>query len=264
MEVNTYEKLDVFIDRWIAGTIDLLIIESDAGFGKTCLIKDKLKGNQHLLVNSHTTPLMNYKQLYENKDKLIWFDDVYYLLLNKLNIALLKQVCDTTETKKLCYHTTSELIGDIPLEFTTSSKVLISCNCIEGNNPHLKAVKDRGFHILFKPTRTELLQKIREVSLNYPLLEEGEKEQVLSLIEYNSKFIRNLSLRTLIKGFQLFQFYKMKGIEWREDFLKELAISEKMVSLNQLLVKFDNDTDRLKEWNWSRQCYYTYKKMVEV
>jgi hypothetical protein len=264
MEVTTYTKLETFIDRWIAGTIDLLIIESKAGMGKSHLIKDKLKNSEHLAINSHITPLMNYKQMYEHRHQKIWFDDVYYLLLNKLNIALLKQICETTETKRLCYHTTSELIGDVPEEFTTSSKVLITCNCIEGSNPHLKAVKDRGFHIEFNPTRQEIISRLQEVSQNYPLLEDKEKEEVLNIIEANSKYIKDLSLRTLVKGFQLFQYYKQKGVDWQEDFLKMLGLSDKMVRMNELLVKYDNDNDRLTEWEWSRQTFYTYKRLAEV
>ena len=264
MEVNNYEKLEVFIDRWISGTIDLLIVESKAGLGKTELVKSKLREVKHLSVNSHTTPLANYKQLYANKDSLVWFDDVYYLLLNRLNLAMMKQLCETSDTKKLCYSTTSELIEDTPQEFNTTSKVLITCNSIEGNNPHLKAVKDRGFHLVFKPTRKEIICKMQEIALAYPLLEDKEKQEVLSIVEYNSNNIKELSLRHLVKGFQLYRYYKLKRINWREDFLKELGLNEKMVTMNKLLVKYDSDKDRLKEWHWSRQSFYNYKKEIEV
>ena len=264
MEVETYEKLEIFIDRWIAGTIDLLIIQSEPGLGKSHLIKEKLKQAEHLAVNSHVTPLANYKQLYTNKNKLVWFDDVYYIFLNKLNITLLKQLCETTEVKKVCYHTTSELIGEVPQEFTTTSKVLISCNEIEGNNPHLKAVKDRGFCITFIPTRKELLQKMREVAINHHLLEDSEKQEVLNLIEYNHKNIKNLTLRDFVKGCQLYQYYKLKGIDWKQDFLNMLGLKEKLVKMNELLVKHENDKERLTEWKWSRQTFYCYKKLAET
>jgi len=264
MEINTYVKLETFIDRWISGTIDLLIVESSAGLGKTYTIKEKLKQKEHLAINSHTTPLSNYKNLFRNKDKLVWFDDVYFLLLNKLNLSILKQLCETSDVKKLSYHTTSELIEDVPEEFTTTSKVCISCNAIEGSNPHLKAVRDRGFHIKFIPTRKELLNKMQEVSLNYPLLEDKEKEEVLNIVESNIRNIKNLSLRTLVKGFQLYSFFRLKKIDWKEDFLKELGLNDKMVSLNELMIKYDSDKDRLKFWSWSRQAFYNYKKLIEV
>ena len=263
MEIDTYEKLSIFIDRWVTGTIDLLIIESEAGLGKSCLIKGKLKEKKHLAINNHITPLMNYKQLYENRDRLVWFDDVYYLLLNKLNVALLKQVCETSEIKKLCYYTTSELMGETPKAFTTSSKVLISCNSIEGNSPHIKAIKDRGFHLVFKPSRVEILHKMQEIVDSYPYLEIDEKQAIFEVIRENSKFVKEISLRTLIKGFQLYNYYKSKGIDWKEDFLKELHISEKMIKISLLMEKYDNDLERLKEWGWSRQTFYIYKGLVE-
>jgi hypothetical protein len=264
MEINNYQKLELFIDRWLEGHIDLLIIESAPGLGKSHFVKSKLKQLKHISINNHTTPLANYKQLYHNRDKAIWFDDVYYLLLNKLNIAILKQLCETTNQKRLSYYTTSELIGDVPSEFFTTSKVIITCNAVEGNNPHLKAIKDRAFYIKFNPTKKEIISKLQEVTNNYPFLEQNEKEEVLNLIEYNSKCIKDLSLRTLIKGFQLYQSFKTKGIDWREDFLKILNLNEKLVKMNELLIKYSSDQDRLKEWNWSRQSFYNYKKLIEV
>jgi len=263
IQVNTYEKLEIFVDRWIAGTIDLLIIESGAGLGKSSLIRQKLKEIKHLSVNSHITPLMNYKQLYQHKNELIWLDDIASLFLNQINISLMKQVCESTIVKSISYNTSSNLLANVPQSFTTTSKTLISCNKIEGDNVHVKAIRDRGFHVVFVPTRKEILQKMREISLVYPLLEDREKEQVLSIIEYNSKNIKDLSLRSLMKGFQLYRYYKQKGIDWKEDFLNELGLNQKLVQMNELLVRHTSDVDRLKEWNWSKQTYYTYKKMVD-
>lgn len=264
MIVKTYKKLEVFLDRWVSGAIDLLIIESNSGLGKTNLIREKLKGVSHLAINSHITPLQNYKTLFENRDKLVWFDDVYFLLVNQLNVTLLKQLCETTSVKKLAYYTTSEAIGCVPMSFNTTSRVLISCNSVEGNDVHIQAIKDRGFHIRFEPTREELLSKMREISINYPSLADSEKEEVMSLIEYNSKHCKNFSLRSLIKGFQLYQYYKLKGEGWETDLLEELGLNDKLVRMNELLAKHSSDMERLKHWDWSRQTFYTYKALAEA
>lgn len=263
MIVDNYAKLEVFIDRVISGTINLLIIQSEAGLAKTTLIRDKLMGIKHYEVNSHITPLMNYIQLFDHKDQIIWYDDLSFLFTSKASIAILKQVADTSENKRICWLTTSEAIGDIPQEFFTSSKVIISCNSIEGDNPHIKAIKDRSFHLIFRPLRQEIIKKMHEISLNYPFLEDSEKEEVLNIIKQNSINIKSLSLRHLIKGFQLYQYKKLKGIDWKQDFFNELDINEKLVKLNELLIKYDNDLDRLKEWDWSRQTFYSYKKIIE-
>jgi len=255
MEVNTYEKLEIFVDRWIAGTIDLLIIESGAGLGKSSLIKEKLKEKKHLAVNSHVTPLMNYKQLYQHKNELIWLDDIASLFLNKINISLMKQVCESTIVKSVSYNTSSNLLANVPQSFTTTSKTLISCNRLEGDNVHVKAIKDRAFHVVFSPTRKEILEKMQEISMNYPLLDDREKEEVLNLIEYNSKNIKNLSLRSLMKGFQLYRYFKQKKVDWKEDFLAELGLNDKLVKLNELLVKFETDKERLVHFPYSKQTF---------
>lgn len=262
MIVRTYKKLDTFIDRWVSGAIDLLLIESEAGLGKTYQIRERLKKIEHLAVNSHITPLETHRQLYEHRDELVWFDDITMLLYNRIQVSILKQLADTTAVKTLCYYTTSELIGDIPMKFITSSRLLISCNRIEGSNPHIAAIKDRGFYIQFQPTQAEIINKLKEIATKYEFLAPIEKEDVLQLIIRNAKHCKNLTLRTLVKGFQLYQYYKVTGIDWQQDLLAEMGISEKLIALNQLLEECENDTDRLKQWQWSKQTFYTYKKML--
>lgn len=264
MIITTYDRLNVFLDRWITGAIDLLIIESGAGLAKTSLARERLKGIPHLAINSHVTPLEMYKQLYKHKDELVWFDDVTLLLFNPIQVSLLKQVCDTHKTKILSYFTTSDLIEDVPNKFFTESRVLITCNSIEAYNPHILAIKDRGFFLRFEPTREEILAKMREVTKNYPLLTENEKLEVLNFIEQHSKNVRKLSLRFLVKGFQLYNYWKLKGVDWQEDLLKELGISEKLIVMNELLTNYDNDQQRLAHWNYSRASFYNYKQIAEV
>lgn len=264
MIITTYDRLNIFLDRWISGTIDLLIIESDAGLGKTHSVRERLKDIPHLFINSHVTPLENYKQLYDFKDCPVYYDDVTMLLLNPIQISLLKQVCDTHKTKTISYYTTSDLIEDVPNKFTTTSRVIITCNRVEGDNPHVKAIKDRGFFLRFEPTREEILNKMQEVTKNYPLLEPNERQEVLDFIRQHHLNVRRLSLRGLVKGFQLYNYWKLKGVDWQEDLLKELGISEKLVVMNQLLTTYDNDQERLQHWGYSRASFYNYKQIAEV
>ena len=262
--IKTYDKLNIFLDRWLSGTIDLLIIESEAGLSKTHTAKERLKGIPHLFINSHVTPLENYKQLYEHRGELIWYDDVSLLLLNAIQVSLLKQVTDTHIKKVISYFTTSELIGNAPNKFVTMSRVLITCNKLDGENPHIKAIKDRGFFVKFEPTRKEILNKMNEVVTTYPLLEPSERQEVLQFIKQHSKHMKQLSLRCLVKGFQLYNYYKMKEICWKEDLLKELGLSEKLIAINQLLINYNTDEERLKSWSWSRASFYNYKSLIRA
>jgi len=262
MIVKTYEKLNTFIDRWVSGSIDLLLIESDPGLGKTYQIRQKLKKVRHLSVNSHITPLQTHRQLYEHKDELVWFDDITMLLYNKIQLSILKQLADTTPLKTLNYYTSSLRLGDVPMKFMTGSKVLISCNRVEGSNTHIAAIKDRGFSIKFEPTQAEIIAKMKEATANYKFLLPKEKEEVLQLIIKNARHCKNLTLRTLIKGFQLYDYYNLTKIDWQQDLLAEMGINDKLISLNTLLGKHSSDVDRLKEWQWSKQTFYSYKKLL--
>lgn len=266
MIVESYEKMQEFVQRWLDGSVRFLIIESDAGLGKTSTVQQMLKDNKALFIGGHCTPLSHYKLLYRHQNcELIVLDDLTSLFLNRQNIGLLMQYCDSGELRTVSWQSTSKALEDLPQSFHVSARICVLCNHVEAQDKYVHPILDRAFHLQFRPTKQELMQKMKQITADYPFLEPTEKEAVLNVIEQNIQHVKNISLRHLVKGFWLYNDFKTKGREWKPDFLKLLGIDEKLVALNQLLVKHSTDNARLQDplWQWSRATWYSYKKSVQ-
>src|SRR3989344_1491093 len=128
--VRTYKELEFYIQMFRDGNCDLLIIESRGGLGKSSSVDKVMEQARHLKVSAHVTPLQFYILGYEYKDCPIVLDDVDSLIINKDNIALLKQFAETKQVKEIMWNTTSQILIDteIPQKYETKSRALIICN----------------------------------------------------------------------------------------------------------------------------------------
>ena len=104
--INTFEQIPPFIDGVMKREIDLLVIESRGGLGKTYTVVNSVdeETKQDMLVFSgHVTPLAVYMKLHDNPNKVVVFDDVDAMLKNKSMVAILKQVCIIGQDKTISY-----------------------------------------------------------------------------------------------------------------------------------------------------------------
>ena len=126
-------------------------------------------------------------------------------------------------------------------------------------------MKDRGWYIEFKPNNEEILSKIKEIISG--VCKEAsyeEKLEVFNLINQYSKFCE-FSLRTFVKGVQLYIECKNKEIDWRSILLTDLKINPKLMLLNRLLETYDEDKARIENWEkegHSKRSYYDYKRLL--
>ena len=267
MIVRTYSELSFFINMFKNGNSDLLILESRGGLGKSRLFESIMTEEPYLRILSHITPLQLFILGYKNLHKPILIDDVDGLLHNDENLSLLKMYCETRDIKEIAWHTTSSLLknAEVPPSYETKSKVCILTNNFRELTKKVSALKDRGWHIYFNPTDQEILNKIREIISGVKkevALE--EKLEVFNLIKEYSRFCE-ISLRTFVKGLDLFKECKNKEVSWKKILLNEMKINPKLVLLNELLEKYKTDKERVEEWEkkgFSRRSYYDYKNLL--
>jgi hypothetical protein len=84
------------------------------------------------------------------------------------------------------------------------------------------------------------------------------------LIKEYSKFCE-FSLRTFVKGLDLYKECKGKEISWKNILLNEMKINPKLVLLNELLQKYIQEKERIDEWEmkgYSKRSYYDYKNLL--
>jgi len=264
MIVKTYSELKFFIEMFKNGNADLLVIEGPGGCGKSKVTDSIMQESRHLKILAHITPMQLFILGYKFRDLPVIIDDVDCLLYNEQNVSLLKMFCETTETKSLAWLTTSNLLEEkeIPQRYYTKSKVLILTNDFNVLTKKIGALMDRGWLIQFQPNREELLNKIKEIkdSCENGLTSE-EKNEIYNLIERFSKFCK-FSLRTFMKGMMLYkECNNGKHLNWKEKLLREMNINSKLVLINELLTRYDNDKERLAEWEkkYSIRSFYNYK-----
>ncbi len=231
---------------------DLLIIMSKAGLGKTTLLKEIMKGREYVYINTHSTVLKTYVDLYDKRDVPVAFDDLSSILQNSTMVSLLKSLADTSPIKELHYNTTSKLIGNAPESFKTTSNVCILLNEFDIRNKSLEPLLDRSFYISFTPSKKEILKKIKEISKNSM----DNEKCVLDFIEENYQKIENFSLRTYIKAIQL---YNDNPKSWKEKVMKMIGFDEKLVEYLKLTDKYSKVDDMIRNYKWSRATFFRIK-----
>src|SRR3989304_793451 len=166
--IKSYNDYRDVMKAFKSKKLNLLTVVSRGGLGKTFISEEELTDEAPLIFTGHVTPLSLYKTLYEKSKEdtefIAVFDDVDALMLNKTNVALLKQICDTRETKTIKYFTASPLLGSTPSEFETKCKVLMLMNDLKPEDKNLQALM----------TRSDLLE-IHNLLVKYKTNTEREK-----------------------------------------------------------------------------------------
>lgn len=254
--IKDYDKLQNYINAFSDKEFNLMIIVSKGGLGKTFMSEEALIHHGPLIFNGHVTPLGMYKQLLERnkeeKDFIVIFDDVDALMMNKSNVALLKQLCDTREEKTIKYHTTSPALKDIDSEFTTQCKVLMLMNDITTGDTNLNALLTRAHFLNFEPNNLEILKHMRTFS---------EDTEILDYIENHiaySHLTKTLNLRVYKRATEL----KNAKLDWKEEILNELKIDGRLLEIEVLLKKYKTDIERAENFSKSRSTYFTYKNTL--
>jgi hypothetical protein len=253
--INTYDELKGYINAFGKKNINLLIVLSKGGLGKTTLSEEILIEQDPLVCKGHITPLQLYRNLYlkneDDTDFLIILDDVDSLLANKINIAILKQVCETKEKKMVHYRSSTHLLKDVKPEFETSCKVLVLLNDIStfSENKSLKALITRAHILEFDPRPDEVIQYMQKYA---------KDNQIMEFIKRYSPFAENLNLRTYEKAKEL----KTSKLNWEDEILSTLEIDKRLFEIDYLLRTYKTDNLRLKNFSGSRAVYFRCKKKL--
>lgn len=265
MIVKTYKELQFYVEMFRNNNIDLLILEGVGGLSKSRIIEESMKEKEYLKIVSHVTPMKLFILGFEHQNEPIVFDDCDCLLQNDSNVALLKMFCDTSTVKTINWFSTSSKLDEqgIPERYETRSKIIIICNSFNELTEKISALKDRGWHIEFKPTPEEILTKMKEILPEiHKELSIEEKTQVYQVINNFANVCDNISLRTLVKGIALYRECHSKGMDWRAILLNSLELNPKLVFLDKILRDYEQEADRIKAWEdggYSRRNYYEYK-----
>lgn len=252
IEVNNYKEYRKYMAAFKSKQLNLLVVVSRGGLGKTFISEEELMEEAPLIFTGHVTPMSMYKELYlrhqEEQDFLVIFDDVDALMMNKTNIALLKQLCDTREVKQLKYSTTAKTLN-APTEFETRCKVLMLMNDLRPEDPNLKALMSRSHLINFTPPDIEILNNIKTF---------GDDKEILDFISLYAHFSKKLNLRVYKRALEL----KEAKLDWHSTVINELEVDPYLLEVYQLLTKYKTDKERDIKFSGGRATYYRKKKLL--
>jgi len=254
--VKTYNELETFFKAFNKGMINLLVIESDGGLGKTHTAETIIKGG--LFIRGHATPLSIYLEIDEKKPELIVFDDVETLLNNKTTTTLLKQICDTKNTKIINYHTTAKIGNkEVPKQIKTQARTLILTNDLKRTGKNLEALLSRAHIIHFKPTMDEVLLKMS-------LFKKVDEEVLMAVNEIKGDVLK-LNFRTYVKAKEL----KESKMDWKKYLYAMCSVDTSIVAwrsietFNPKMKQKDKIKLFIEMTGKSERTYYNIKNSLQ-
>lgn len=216
-----FAALDIMADATGRGINRSLIVSGPAGLGKSFTIESKLsdlasKGHQVTHIKGYVRPMALYQLLYNSRSKkaVLVFDDADSIFGDDVSMNLLKGACDSTETRRLSWLSSSldRMEGEVPDTFDFEGSVIFITNydfdhlISTGSKmaPHFTALISRSHYLdLAMKTKRDYMVRIKQVVRLGMLKDRGfsktEEIQILDFIETNMEKMRELSLRMVIK-----------------------------------------------------------------
>jgi len=222
---NKYILLEESLRALRKKSINLICLSGSAGFGKSYRTLKYLEDKKvdYCYLNTYSSPLAFYKNLYLNKDKeIIVFDDVQNID-NNIIIAILKSACwgILDDKRVLGWHTTSENFNKLNIEeeFILNANIILIFNDPLQN---FKPIINRSINIDFYFSFEEKIKIFKEL---------GMDEEIIKYVKLNcSDATENLSIRTL----KILSNLKKDDFNWRMfagEILKSDAENELILEL---------------------------------
>ena len=182
---------------------------SKAGYGKTYTTINFLKEFKQEFVykSGYITPLSFYCWLFENRDKIIVFDDLTDdIFKDKKMIALLKScLYEAGGERFVSYETTSDKLR-VPNKFKFTGKMILLANEIRKNNrENFNALISRGIFFELKYSYKELILIVNKILISKKL-KSSVSEQVLEIISKNICDVSGFNFRQLEQLIEMVEF----------------------------------------------------------
>ncbi len=260
--ISSYHDLACYLLKFAQGCLDLVLLLGRPGIGKTEAVKTALgiehDSSRHVLyVEGHAQPFGLYQELWHYRDCPVVLDDLDRLYANPDCIRILKPLCNTTQRKRINWLSNAVLnVPGLPIEFTTTSNVILIANEWKTINNNIRALEDRAIILWFNPSTIEIHRKTAEWF---------NDEMVYQFIGSYLAHIPNLSMRYYDKGKRL----RDTGLlDWPKSLLQMMLPDRSLavVAGLQLDPRFTSDTQRVQQFmletGKSRATYYRIKSRI--
>ena len=226
--IETYERYHRHIHAWVEREIDCLFVLGSPGAGKSESYRRSLGNRPYHLFRARKSPLTVYCDLYDDPSWPVVLDDISALTKDDNFIDMLKSLCETGR-KEIRWGTSTPKLGDRKRRFVCTSPILIVLNKLSEKNPDITAILDRCDAIRFAPTKSEIIDRMREI---FP-----EDEKLIDLI---AELPVLPTLRTLLKARQ---WARSKHLNLIEELYAECGVPKAIRTLTDIM-----ETRPEREW----------------
>jgi hypothetical protein len=207
------------------GFARLLCIKGIGGIGKTYNTRNALLEEpkaDFVEIRGDVTPAYLYRILFDNREKILYFNDVNRLLKHPESINMLKAATETDGERVLSKLSYSKDQEDLPPRFIYNGSIIFDYNFIEPSvQEDFDALLSRADYIELNFSIDDIKQIMRLVAK-----EEWQQDVTEFLIgdyEYTGQNL--LNLRTQVKAFNTYKYAKEKGLAWEQEIKQEQANS---------------------------------------
>lgn len=238
----TVERAENYVKMVGMGDILGCTLIGPAGMGKTHMVRQVLDDMnvKYQVYGGHISLAECYEYLFENSDKLIFFDDVSQVINKSEIMELLKQALNSSGHKRvLNYRSKNVLTANCPQQFEFTGRIIFAFNAMDKNNPNVKAIMDRAPVVELKFNRKEIIDAMYKIAEGASGgLMEYEKICVTRLIEDHTDITMDVSFRKQQTAFNIYKsFKKMFGDgndKWKSQ-IKSLFGKKKRSWIYQML-----------------------------
>ena len=236
------------------------ILIGPPGMGKTHTVTTVLDelDVEYIQYGGHITLAEIYEFLWENHDKLIFFDDVSQVV-NKVEIMeMLKQALNTSGSREISYRSKNVLSEAVPNHFEFTGRVIFAFNVMDTQNGNVKAIIDRCPSIEMKYSRGEIIEAMYKVAAHDTAggLMKHEKMIVTKEIETYTDSTMHISLRAQHNAFQIYNGMKTAlgngNKEWKA-LVHKIFGKKKKAWIQVMLADLCGETGKIKAVDFVRE-----------
>lgn len=232
LSVNTAEKFDInerfaFLEELVGMVVEGIhasaIVTGEGGLGKTYTILETLRKHglkdvnefetpelqegeeivwknpgDYVIIKGFTTAKYLYRLLFDNRDRLIIFDDCDEALENKTARNILKGALDSYESRWVSWGTEGRPGDDeLPMTFKFEGRAIFISN--KSQNELNQAIKSRSMRIDLSMTAEQKIDRMNAV-LDHVLPEYDMKikKEALAFLKEKKDVATDLNMRTLL------------------------------------------------------------------
>lgn len=225
--IETFDILGEMTKAVASCVVKGLVVSGPAGIGKTHTVETTLRDTLEMLgrlsgrgpmyecISGGISASKLYEKLYEFKDEgqVLVFDDCDGVLYDEDSLNVLKAALDSKKTRRISWNTHSHHLArnDIPSSYDYRGGIIFITNVKFDQvksariSNHLEAIVSRCHYMdIGIDSAREKIIHIRNVVERNDMLRdygftEDEKREVMEYIDQNSKKLRELSLRMVLK-----------------------------------------------------------------